>query len=177
MKLLTPKDSAQIVQLLLAGNVGVLPTDTIYGLHCLAFSEDSKLKVAKLKNQELSKPFISIISHMDDLNLFDIALTNAVEAMLKTRWPGPNTIILPTKQGTTAALRWPNNKFLEEILAKTGPLISTSANVHTQPNATTVQQAISYFGNRVDFYVDAGPLYNPPSNMFDTTSGEIVRVR
>lgn len=175
-------------KILLKGGVVVLPTDTIYGLHCLTAHKADIERIYKLKGRDASKPFIVLISSLDDLKLFGVKLDDKLTALLKDYWPGPNSIILPISdadgelaylhRGTNSlAFRFPAYKPLKELLRQTGPLVSTSANHSGHPPASDIPTTKAYFGNSVDFYLDGGKLINPPSYVFKLSDGLLVRMR
>jgi L-threonylcarbamoyladenylate synthase len=122
-------------------------------------------------------PVITIISSPKDLELFDISTTDFEKEQIAKFWPGANTLIFKLPSGVTRSFRLPDNEFLISILKETGPLISTSANLHNQPFAKTIEEAISNFGDVVDFYVDGGTLDNPPSHVYNLTNGVVEQIR
>lgn len=167
----------KIVNLLKEGNIGVLPTDTIYGLHCLAERQDFIDKISDLKGREKTIPMITVISDEKDLTSFGIELGDFEKELVNKYWPGPNTLIFDTKDGGTRSFRIPDNDFLLSVLQKCGPLISTSANPHEMPFSKNISQAMEYFGDKVDFYVDGGELNNPPSSVYKISGGEVSKIR
>ncbi len=175
--LLTPDKTAQIADLLLAGNIGVLPTDTVYGLHCLAQDITLRQEIIDLKGRDAKMPMITLISSIAQLANYDLAIGKFEQTAIATYWPGPNTLIFKTSTGETLSFRLPANPFLTDILNRTGPLISTSANLHGKPHATTIQQAQDYFGAKVDFYVDGGELTNAPSSVYKVYDGVLEKLR
>jgi L-threonylcarbamoyladenylate synthase len=174
---LTTKDIDKVANLLKEGKIGVLPTDTIYGIHCLATRQDLIDKVSDLKGREKTMPMITVVSSEDDLSLFGVEIGEFEKDLIKKYWPGPNTLIFDTKDGSTRSFRIPDNDFLVSVLRITGPLISTSANPHEMPFSKDMTQAIDYFGDKVDFYVDGGELNNPPSSVYKISKGEVVKIR
>lgn len=170
------KDKTDIIaELLLDRKIGILPTDTIYGIHCLWTNDELKRRISGLKKREA--PFIVIIPQgysLDKLGVVETAFTKAQTAKF---WPGPNTLVFPTTTGETLALRTPDNSFLQQILTKTGPLVSTSANLHTQPSAVSIDEAKNTFGDKIDFYVDAGPLPGKASNIYKLDNETITKLR
>jgi tRNA threonylcarbamoyl adenosine modification protein (Sua5/YciO/YrdC/YwlC family) len=93
---------------------------------------------------------------------------------VKHLWPNSISIVIPTKEADTyldlgkgsLAVRIPKDDVLLAVLRRTGPLVTSSANLFDQPPATTFEEAQAYFTNRVDFYVDVGDLsHRPPSTI------------
>jgi L-threonylcarbamoyladenylate synthase len=174
------------INILKNGGVAVLPTDTIYGLSALALNKNAVQKIYDLKGRDENKPFIIAISSIKDLKKFNIYLNEKISDFLKNIWPNPVTVVLPIKNknfeylthgSNSLAFRIPNYQPLLEILEKTGPLISTSANTSGNPPAKNIEEAKEYFGNSVDFYLDAGVLDNPPSTVIEIKDNKINILR
>ena len=165
----------KIVKLFLGNKIGVVPTDTVYGIHCLAGNKELRRKIAELKGRSEGMPYIYLIPKSYDIGNFDIVGDFSIYT--NKYWPGPNTIIFPVRDGSTVALRVSDNGFLQAILEETGPLVSTSANPHKKMPARDVFTAKEYFGNMVDFYVDGGRLDNPPSNIYRVMDDILVKIR
>lgn len=147
---------------LLAGKVGVLPTDTLYGLVCQAGDRIAVRRLYDLKNRE-QKPGTIIVANIGQLTTLGIKARylKAVEHF----WPNPLSIVIPCHnleyihQGKgTVAVRIPDDGALQKLLTQTGPLVTTSANQPGEPPANTIDEAKDYFGEAVDFYIDGGDL-------------------
>jgi len=167
----------KIAGFLKASKIGVLPTDTIYGLHGLADNTGCFDRIYELKKRPPDMPFISLISSLSDLDRYHIVLSHKEQEMIKQFWPGPNTLIFLDDQKNTRSFRLPRNDFLQAVIKLTGPLISTSANLHGQSAAKDLLQCQETFGQEVDFYVDGGVLDNPPSSIYKTENGEVIKLR
>lgn len=173
----------EIVRLLRAGGIGVLPTDTIYGLSCLAVAHESVQKLHKLKDRAENKPYVILISDTAQLGELGIAASDTAPAL--KYWPGQLTLICPAgnapawlHKGTGAlAVRQPDSLKLRDLIAKTGPIISTSANISGQTPAGPVSEARKYFGDKLDFYVDAGPLQGKASTIARPVKGKLEVLR
>lgn len=169
-----------------AGGVGVIPTDTIYGLATPALNAKAVARVYKLRRRNPKKPFIILISSLTDLKKFGIKLDPMSAEFLKKHWPNAVSIVLPCSgkrfnylhRGTkTLAFRYPGLKWLQGLIQKTGPLISTSANWEGKPPAQTIRAAKRYFGDEVDFYVDIGKRAVRPSTLISLQRGVATVLR
>lgn len=179
--------SPEIIKTLKNGGVGVMPTDTIYGLVCRAEHEDSVKRIYEIKKRTPKKPLIILISKLSDLNKFDIKISPKQEKKLKEIWPDKVSVILPTKskklayldRGTkTLAFRLPKPEWLRSVINKTGPLVAPSANPEGLPPAKTIKEAKNYFGDNIDFYLSAGRhLSGAPSTVIKFDREEIIVVR
>jgi len=176
----------KIANILIKGGVGVLPTDTIYGLVASALNKQAVEKVYLLKKRTPNKPFIILISNLDDLKHFKIHLDEKVQQFLQKIWPNPVSVILSCPQPqlkylhrniNTLAFRTPNKPTLLKLLKKTGPLIAPSANEEGKPPSETIEEAKKYFGKRVDFYVNEGKLTSEPSTLISIDRDKIKILR
>jgi L-threonylcarbamoyladenylate synthase len=173
----------EIIRLLKAGGVGLLPTDTIYGLSCVALDKPAVEKVHRIKQRDKTKPFVVLISHIEQLNDLGIITTDAAPAL--RYWPGRLTLICVAEKapdwlqmGTrTLAVRQPDHDRLRDLIDKTGPIISTSANLSGGRPAASVKQARGYFGDKLDFYVDSGELEGQPSTIVKSSFKGLEVVR
>ena len=182
------KISDDIITILKNGGVGILPTDTIYGLVGLALSKKAVEKIYQLKKRGPAKPFIILIADIEDLKKFGVALDESAKNILDKFWPGPVSVILrcpKLKSGLsylrplnkTLAFRCPKDKRLNNLLKETGPLVAPSANPERLPPAETIKQAKEYFGDKVDFYLDAGTIKSAPSALIALQGGQIEILR
>ena len=161
-----------VVRIICKGGIGILPTDTIYGLVGSALKPETVLRIYRVRKRKLKKPMIILIGSERDLLRFRVEISQGARKIIRKLWPGPVSIILPCShkkfsylhRGTkTLAFRLPRDAVLRRLLKRTGPLVAPSANREGERPATTIQRARQYFGDRVDFYEDAGALRSLPS--------------
>lgn len=162
-------------------SIMVYPTDTIYGILGNALSKSVVSKIYKIKGRDENKPFIILISKIEDLKLFGIKISKEQQTFLKSVWPGKVSVILPCTskkfsylhRGTNSlAFRLPKKKFLQALLQKTGPLVAPSANPQALPPAKTIREAKNYFGDTVDMYVSGGKLEGKSSTLISLLGKE-----
>lgn len=172
-------DTAQ--KLLGEGKVGIIPTDTVYGLVACAGNETAVTRMYALKNRE-QKPGTLIAASVDQL--VKLGVSSEELAKVSHYWPNPLSAVLPLSldyltQGIgTLAMRVTANQNTREILELTGPLITSSANQPGEPHATTVNEAAMYFGDSIDFYVDGGTIAETqPSTIIRPTANGIEILR
>lgn len=151
--------------------VAIIPTDTLYGLVALASDEDAVARLYRLKNRE-GQPGTLIAASIDQF--VQLGLKKRYLTAVEQYWPGAVSVIIPAgnelnylHQGKNSlAVRIPDVKELREYLESTGPLLTSSANLHNQPPANNLDEARAYFGNKVDFYIDGGDMSgNAPSTV------------
>jgi len=171
--------------LLKEGAIGVIPTDTIYGICASAFNKKSVEKVYKLRKRNSNKPCIILIFSFDDFKKFEIKLKPWQRKILEKIWPGKVSVILSCfsqkfyylHRGTNSlAFRFPKNKLILNILKISGPLIAPSANWEGHQPAINIKEAKRYFDNKV-FYLDRGDLISKPSTLIDLRERKIRILR
>lgn len=168
-----------VIKILKSGGVGVIPTDTIYGVVGSALNKKTVERIYKLRKRNPKKPMIILIGDIKDLKKFGIKFE-------QENWPTKTSIIFPcasTKfkylhRGTkTLAFRLPKSKKLRDFLKQTGPLVAPSANLEGESPSKTIKEAQKYFRNKVDFYVDAGKKISKPSRLVKIVDGKIIELR
>jgi L-threonylcarbamoyladenylate synthase len=168
---------------LLSGGVGVLATDTLYGLVARAEDSTAVESLYTIKGRRPDKPLIILISQLSELKRFGVEVDGELEKKLKGYWPGPVSIILACDRsewaylhrGTkTLAFRVPAKPSLRRLLQNTGPLVAPSANPEGFEPARTTTQAKAYFGDKADFY-RRGRTRNEPSRVIKI-EGETITV-
>lgn len=163
MKVFDTLTDKKLHELIIDGAVGVLPTDTVYGLVARAEDVAAVTKLYALKQRE-KKPGTLIAARV--AQLVDLGLKARYLKAVEQYWPNPISIIIPTgpdlpylHQGAySLAVRIPSDESLQKLLNITGPLLTSSANHPGKPPATTIAEATKYFGDEVAFYVDGGNL-------------------
>lgn len=150
--------------LLHRGAVGVLPTDTLYGLVCMASQQAAVERLYLIKKRE-KKPGTIIAASIDQL--VGLGLKRRYLTAVEDYWPGAVSVIIPSsdpktshlRQGASGlAVRVVKDKKLAALLEKTGPLVTSSANQPGKEPAKNITDAELYFGTTIDFYVDGGNL-------------------
>jgi L-threonylcarbamoyladenylate synthase len=141
----------------------VLPTDTVYGLACRATDVAAVTRLYALKTRH-HKPGTVIAASIDQLVALGIKrrYLSAVEQF----WPGPISVVVPSGPELgyldltvgSLAVRIPADAAMRDFLTQSGPLLTSSANLPSEPPATTVTEAEHYFHDQVDYYEDAGSL-------------------
>jgi len=176
----------KVVQILKKGGVGVIPTDTLYGIVGQALNKKAVAKIYYLKKRNPKKPFIILISSINDLKKFGVTLRPAYYSLITKFWPGKISIIFKCQdpkyrylhRGTKSlAFRLPNDKELIKLIKKTGPLVAPSANTEGGPPAKTIIQAEKYFKNKIDFFLNGGRLNRKPSRLITIEDGRIKSLR
>ncbi|MEA2007293.1 MAG: L-threonylcarbamoyladenylate synthase [Patescibacteria group bacterium] len=177
------------VKVLKNGGIAVLPTDTIYGIHCLALDKKAVERVYEVRKRDKNKPCIILISNVKQIEKFGIGLFEKTESFFQKIWPGKVSIILPISRKhqkefeflhrgvRSLGFRMPALSGIRKIIEQTGPLISTSANFQGTSPAKNVKEAKEYFGDKADFYLDGGALDATPSSLAKIEHGKLEVLR
>ena len=176
----------QAAEYIHSGSIGVLPTDTLYGLVGNALDKDVVERVYATRGRDLDKPCIILIAHKEDVLQFGVEISAEAQKAIDVYWPGAVSIVFPCTNDTysylhrgkrSLAFRVPDPKHIELVsfLQVCGPVVAPSANMQGNDPATTIEQAKEYFGSGVDFYVDQGECVGEPSTVISLESG-IVKV-
>ena len=179
-------NNKMLIKAVQSGKPAVIPTDTIYGIIASATNKSAVEKVYKIKERMPEKPFIILIADIADLGIFNVSLPIDLMARLADYWPGPNSLILSCdnlkydylSRGTkTLAFRLPGGRSLRDFIRKTGPLVAPSANPEGGRSSEDINDAIDYFKNKIDYYVDHGKIICQSSSLIDLTSGFPNKIR
>ena len=168
------------------GELVVIPTDTVYGVGADAFSPAAveRLLVAKGRGRESPPPVL--IPGISTLDALAESVPDEVHALVEKFWPGGLTVILPARSSLawdlgdargTVALRMPSNRVALALLAETGPLAVSSANLTGKPAATTAAEALADLGESISVYLSDGRVGaehdgapDPASTIVDATA-------
>lgn len=144
----------------------VLPTDTVYGIGCDAFSAKGVAALLAAKGRGRQSPPPVLIPNIATMRALAEVVPDAALALANTFWPGALTMILRSQPSLTwdlgetkgtVALRMPDHKIALALLEEVGPLAVSSANLTGEPAAVTCAQAEGYLGKSVKVYLDGGP--------------------
>jgi len=187
-KKITSADLALIVKTLNAGQVIVYPTDTIYGLGCLATDKKAIAKIKEIKKRDQNKPLLVLVSSLNMAKKYCF-VSKEQEIILKKLWSSsrPTSVILRhrnllapelTSNIGALALRLPKSDFLRKMIRMIRvPLVSTSFNLSGEP----VLNKVDYLADKVlskndpSLIIDGGILKNRASKIIDL-SGEKIKI-
>jgi L-threonylcarbamoyladenylate synthase len=127
----------EAVAALAGGQVVGFPTDTVYGL---AVKPGYEERVYEIKRRPRGMPLILMAATAGELAAH-VELDAAARAYAERWWPGPLTLVLPALAGGTLGVRIPDHAVALDLLRAAGPLLTTSANLHGEPDALTADEA------------------------------------
>jgi L-threonylcarbamoyladenylate synthase len=127
-------------QLLRGGGVVAFPTETVYGLGADASDDIARRRIYKIKGRPVGMPLILMAAAESQL-IGWVHLDSRAEEIIRRWWPGPLTVILHALGGGTLGVRIPKHAVALELLRASGPLMTTSANLHGKEPAMTADEA------------------------------------
>jgi L-threonylcarbamoyladenylate synthase len=180
MRIFTSLTDPDLISMLQNGAVGVLPSDTLYGLVASSHDPRAVERLYALKHRE-RKPGTSIAGNIDQL--LSLGLPRLLVERVAHLWPNPLSVemhhdLAYIHDGTgRSSFRVVADPLLREFLLQTGPLTTSSANQPNELPATTIAEAQAYFGDQVDFYVDGGEIKDrAPSTVIGITEDGHITV-
>ena len=163
------------------GDLVVLPTDTVYGIGCDAFSHAGVASLLAAKGRGRDMPVPVLVGSPDVVDGLAYGLTKTARDLIEAFWPGALTVVVRQQPSLTwdlgdaagsVAMRMPLHPVAIELLRLVGPMAVSSANRSGSPPATTYREAEQQLGDAVAIYLDAGPSGEAvPSTIVDV-SGE-----
>ena len=157
----------KIVKMLKKDAVGILPTDTLYGISSSAFSEKGVRRIFELKKRDFEKKFILLASDLEMVKKYT-ELTYEQIIFLDKIWPASLTIIAKAKNlpayllanNGTIAFRVPAHSIKKLIKKLDCPIASPSANPEGFAPAKNIADMEDYFSEKLDFIGDYGTINN-----------------
>ncbi|HER42895.1 MAG TPA: threonylcarbamoyl-AMP synthase [Candidatus Eisenbacteria bacterium] len=183
---LAESNVAGVAALLRGGGVAVLPTDTIYGLHCAASDAAAVRRIRKIKGRGSGSAFILLVSDMEMADRVVARWPRGARELLSRIWPAPLTAILPASEGIdaapaskgTVAVRIPALRELRRCIERVGcPLVSTSVNPSGQKPLTKMSEIRREVPGLDAYISQRGRPASKPSTIVDMTAAPPRLVR
>jgi L-threonylcarbamoyladenylate synthase len=188
-EILSTNDSFAIpraLEILRAGGLVAFPTDTVYGLGCLAFNQIAIESIYIAKDRPLEKAIPILIADADNLDKIADSVPVLARRLASRFWPGPLTLILPKRADLPAAVsatatvgvRVPDHEIVRALLRAAGPMAVSSANLSGRESPCVVREVIRQLSGRIPLILDGGETPGGvPSTVVDVTGAEPVILR
>lgn len=157
---------ARAAELLRAGEVVALPTETVYGLAANALDALAVTRIFEIKGRPPQNPIITHVVGLEMARQCVRYWPAAADHLAKAFWPGPLTLVLPrsneipdivTAGGPTVGVRWPGHPFIQAVIAECGfPLAAPSANLSNRLSPTNASHVNKDLGEKIRLIVDGG---------------------
>lgn len=174
------------LEILRAGGLVAFPTDTVYGLGCLAFDQAAIESIYLAKDRPLEKAIPILIADADDLDQVAVDIPALARRLASRFWPGPLTLVVPkladlpaaVSATSTVGVRVPDHEAARTLLRAAGPMAVSSANLSGRESPRSVSEVIAQLNGRIPLVLDGGETRGGvPSTVADVTGAEPVILR
>lgn len=153
-------------ELLQAGEVVALPTETVYGLAANALDAKAVAKIFQIKGRPAHNPIIVHVASQEMARACVAQWPEPAEKFSRSFWPGPLTLVLPraenipdvvTAGGATVGIRWPSHPLMQAVIRECDfPLAAPSANLSNQISPTNAEHVRRQLDGRIPLIVEGG---------------------
>ena len=161
-----PETAAVAAELIRAGELVAIPTETVYGLGANGLDEEAVKKIFEAKGRPQDNPLILHVAQAKQMELYCHDIPNAAWVLAEKFWPGPLTMVLPAKDTVprrttggldTVAIRCPASEVTRKIIELAGvPVAAPSANISGKPSTTTAEHVRHDHDGKIAAIVDGG---------------------
>lgn len=181
-----PADLTIAAQMLAAGEVVAIPTETVYGLAADARNGAAVAAIFRAKGRPADNPLIVHIADYEQLDGLFARVPTVAKALAEAYWPGPLTIIFDKANGvpdevtaglSTVAVRMPSHPVARELIRLSGcPLAAPSANLSGSPSPTDARRVAQDMDGRIAAIVDGGACEFGVESTVVSLTGDKVRL-
>ena len=181
-----PQALERAAHVLRAGGLVAFPTDTVYGVGCLAGEAQAIAHLFEVKGRARNKAIAILMADPSDWTLVAETIPESAAQLARRFWPGALTLIVPRHADLPAVLgpnptigvRIPDYALARDLVRAAGPLAVTSANRSGGLNPKTAADVEDEIGSGVELILDGGPAPGgEPSTVVDCTMEPPVWVR
>ncbi len=165
-ELLTASQLPRAAEILLAGGLVAIPTETVYGLGADGLNEEAVARIFEVKGRPQDNPLILHVSSAEELPKWCREIPPEAWTLTERFWPGPLTLVLRRQNAVplrvtagldTVAMRCPDHPLTREVLRLAGvPVAAPSANLSGKPSTTTAAHCIHDLWGKVEAILDGG---------------------
>jgi tRNA threonylcarbamoyl adenosine modification protein (Sua5/YciO/YrdC/YwlC family) len=162
-----------------AGNLVVMPTDTVYGIGADAFNSPAVSALLAAKGRGRDMPVPVLVGSWSTLDGLARNVDDAARSLIEAFWPGGLSLVIQQAPSLawdlgdtngTVMVRMPMHPVALDLLRTVGPMAVSSANRSGRPPATTAAAAKEQLGMDVSVYLDGGEApVGVPSTIVDLT--------
>jgi L-threonylcarbamoyladenylate synthase len=175
------------LELIRAGGLVIFPTETIYGLGCIATDAEALERLFAAKGRAPGQPPPVLIDGEAMLSLLVSAIPPAARALMQAHWPGGLTLVLPARSGLperltgrgpdglTIGVRHSAHPVAQALCRGVGlPIVATSANLSGATGAAAAPRRIGDVPAELiaaaAVVIDGGEVAGRPSTIVDCTA-------
>ena len=162
------KELAKAADIIQQGGVVAFPTETFYGLAVDPMNPAALKRLFEIKKRSYDKPVLILVDEESKLAELASAIPNQYQALIRSFWPGPLTLIFPglallppllTGNTPTVGVRISSHPIACRLLKAVGsPITATSANMSGKPAAVSASEVQEQLGRKVDLVLDGGKV-------------------
>jgi L-threonylcarbamoyladenylate synthase len=178
---------AEAVDLLRAGGIVAVPTDTVYGIAADMALPDAIERLFAAKRRPPGKAVAVLLADASQARMLGV-VGPAARVLGERFWPGGLTLVLPVRPGVrlphvlaggtpTIGVRVPDHPAPRALAAVLGPLPTTSANVSGEPDARDAREVAALLGGALVLVIDGGPIRGGPASTVVDCTGERPVIR
>ncbi len=171
---------------LLSGGVCVIPTDTVYGIAASFRDANAIHRLFELKKRDPHKSIAVLLGDVSQAPLVAERISSAAERLTTCFWPGGLTVLVEKRSDLPAGLsanekiglRIPDQPFARELIRRTGPLATTSANFSGMPPALEISDLPEELLSQIPLVIDGGRVKQGiSSTVVDCTVDPVLILR
>ncbi len=180
------QDVARAGELLRAGGLVAIPTETVYGLAANALDSGAVKRIYQTKGRPSDNPLIVHICEPSQIVPLVRQVPDSAKKLMEAFWPGPLTLILPksdripaeTSGGlSTVAVRFPSHPVAQAVIRAAGvPLAAPSANLSGRPSPTAFAHVKADLMGRIEGLLDGGDCGVGVESTVLTLAGPVPRL-
>ncbi|MCG3779691.1 MAG: L-threonylcarbamoyladenylate synthase [Candidatus Nitrosopumilus limneticus] len=174
------KKTHQIFQ---KGGIIVFPTDTVYGIGCDPYNQNSIKKIYEIKSREKVKS-LPILAYSLDIVKKIVVIDEFTEKIIQKNWPGPLTLILELTDEklkkslnlqNKIAVRIPDSKCTLKLLEKCKLIVGTSANISGNSSYTNPDECIKNIKN-YDLFLNGGTIRSKGESTIIEVENKTIKI-
>ncbi len=174
------KKTHQIFQ---KGGIIVFPTDTVYGIGCDPYNQNSIKKIYEIKSRKKVKS-LPILAYSLDIVKKIVVIDEFTEKIIQKNWPGPLTLILELTDEklkkslnlqNKIAVRIPDSKCTLKLLEKCKLIVGTSANISGNSSHTNPDECIKNIKN-YDLFLNGGTIRSKGESTIIEVENKTIKI-
>jgi len=177
---------AAAVEVLRAGGIVALPTDTVYGIAVALDTPGGIERLLRVKRRPPEKGIMLLLDSAAQAPSIGV-MGPAATALAGAFWPGGLTVVVPqrpdvplpavlTAGASTIGLRVPDHAAPRALARAVGPLPTTSANVSGLPEARDGTEILNQLGDTIDLILDGGMAHGGPASTVVDCGEDVPRI-
>jgi len=161
------------------GKIIAFPTETVYGLGVNGLDADAVANLNMIKERPEGKEFTLLIKNKTCLKKYVNNVPEDGKKLIGRFWPGPLTLVMPSKYGGEIGLRIPNHKVTNDLLSMANlPIAAPSANISGELPLSNANEVFNTFKGKIELVLDYGTsMMGKPSTVVRVNEQKIEILR